>query len=256
MKLDRKKKFGQHFLKDEHVLQDIIAIIPVGYAGPILEVGPGGGALTEYLLAYSQEHGNEYLAYEIDDQKVKYLQKKFSEHKDKFRLVDFLQAPRPWEEFLLIGNFPYNISSQILFRMIEWKDSVPMMIGMFQKEVADRIVSAPSRKSYGILSVIVQAFYDADYVMTIGPEAFDPPPKVESAMVLCTSNNDKFRIQDTQRFIKFVKMGFAQRRKTLRNNFKTILPAEDLNDDFFGRRAESLSVEEWVSFYFKYHENE
>ncbi len=253
--LHHKKKFGQHFLRDSAVISDILSLIPEDYNGPILEVGPGGGALTEGLLDYTDSRDLPFLAVEIDEEKVQHLQKIFPEHKDQFLLSDFLDAPAPWDHFLLIGNFPYNISTQILFKMIEWKEKIPLMIGMFQLEVAARICAPHGSKTYGITSVITQTFYDTEIMMTIPAESFDPPPKVNSAVIVCTRQH-RYNIQDARRYSKFVKAGFAMRRKTLRNNFKPLLSSEELQNPIFDKRAEQLSVTEWVNLYLQYrHEN-
>ncbi len=249
--LNHKKKFGQHFLQDPDALDKIIALIPADYSGAIVEVGPGGGALTQHLLIYAEQHHCDFMALEIDLEKVNYLHKQYPESADKIILQDFLEAPLPYEDFLLIGNFPYNISTQIIFKTIEWKDHIPCLIGMFQLEVAERICSAPRNKSYGITSVITQTFYTTDLDFTLPPEAFDPPPKVSSAVIKCVRRSDAPDI-NTARYIKWVKAGFAMRRKTLRNNYKGQLTEEQLKDDVFDLRAEALSPDEWVDFYIKY----
>ncbi len=249
--LEKKKKFGQHFLIDDTALEHIMELMPPEYHGPVVEVGPGGGALTERLLPYCLEREMPFMAIEVDESKVQYLQQTYPEHKGQIVQQDFLESAVPFDEFLLIGNFPYNISTQILFRMLEWKEHIPMMIGMFQLEVAERICSQPSHKTYGITSVLTQTFYETDLVFTLGPEAFDPPPKVSSAVIRCT-RSDTFCIKNTPRYTKFVKAGFAMRRKTLRNNFKGILSSEQLVDDIFDKRAEALSPADWVELYKKY----
>ncbi len=249
--LSHKKKFGQHFLKDGAAIDEIIALIPADYDGPILEVGPGAGALTAHLLDYCVRRDLPFVAVEIDEEKVQYLQKQYPEHADQFLLTDFLEARAPWERFLLIGNFPYNISTQILFRMIEWKDKIHVMIGMFQLEVAQRICSPHGQKSYGITSVVTQTFYDTEIAFTLPPEAFDPPPQVSSAVIRCIRHH-RYDIRHTTRYIKFVKSGFAMRRKTLRNNFKSLLTSEQLTAEVFDLRAEQLSIDDWVSLYHTY----
>ncbi len=256
MKPKAKKKYGQHFLIDDHIIASILEAIPSDWSLPILEIGPGAGALTDPLLAFALSRELEYRAFEIDEDKVKLLQKKYPEWKSQFQLIDFLQSPSPWDSFLLIGNFPYNISSQIVFQMVDWKDEIPMMIGMFQKEVGERIAAAEGNKSYGILSIITQAFYDVELLFDVPPEAFVPVPKVDSVVLRCQNNSNRYMVKNASLFLKFVKLGFQQRRKTLRNNFKTVLDAEVLRSSFFDRRAESLSVEEWVDFYKKYRDDQ
>ncbi len=252
--LHHKKKFGQHFLVNDSVLKNIILLIPPDYRGAIVEVGPGAGALTEPLLKYIEKNHNPFIALEIDDEKVNYLHKKYPDQKNKIVLHDFLETELPYEEFLLIGNFPYNISTQILFKMIEWKEHIPCMIGMFQLEVAERICAIPRTKSYGITSVITQTFYTTELAFSLPPEDFDPPPKVSSAVIKCVRTSIH-SLHTPSRYIKFVKAGFAMRRKTLRNNFKGILDPEQLQDSVFDKRAEALSPDEWVDMYKKYRED-
>ncbi len=249
--LHHKKRFGQHFLKDDEALEKTLKLLPQDYKGAIVEVGPGGGALTDKLLPYCEQHGNDFIALEIDEEKVNYLHKNHPESKGQIILEDFLETSLPFEEFLIIGNFPYNISTQIIFKMIQWKDHVPYLIGMFQLEVALRLCSEPKRKTYGITSVITQTFYDTELEFTLPPEAFDPPPKVSSAVIKCIRHH-RFDIKNPTRYMSFVKSGFAMRRKTLRNNLKGILNGKQLEDEVFNLRAEALSPKRWVELYKEY----
>jgi 16S rRNA (adenine1518-N6/adenine1519-N6)-dimethyltransferase len=214
----------------------------------LLEVGPGGGAITKYLLAWPEV---DYRAIEIDDEKVQYLNKTLPEIKGKVLLQDILKADQPFDEhFSLIGNFPYNISSPILFKVLDWEPQVDEVIGMFQKEVAQRIASGPGSKVYGILSVLMQAFFRVEYLFDVHESCFTPPPKVKSGVLRFTNLHNPYGITDKRRFIILVKAGFNQRRKTLRNALKSVLPLGAITGDaIFDKRAEQLSVADFVSLY-------
>src|SRR5258706_5270932 len=176
-----KKSLGQHFLKDENICRKIIAVLEKQSFTNLLEIGPGGGALTKYLL---QIGSIDFKAIELDDEKVDYLLKTYPQLQGKIIHRDFLEIERPFEaRFTVIGNFPYNISSQILFKILDWKDHVECMIGMFQKEVAQRITAREGSKIYGVMSVLVQAFFDAEYLFEVQEKSFQPPPKIRSAVI-------------------------------------------------------------------------
>ncbi len=251
MEYTLKKSLGQHFLEDDTIIQQIIAALPVStdIGNQVLEVGPGAGALTQYLV---KQPSLNFKAVEIDREKVMYLLKKFPALKGRLIETDFLKMIPPFEgPFAIIGNFPYNISTQILFKILEWKDQVPEMVGMFQQDVALRIAAAPGNKVYGITSVLVQAFYEVEYLFDIPPEKFNPPPKVMSGLIRLKRKTSWPEMKDEQRFFLLVKMAFNQRRKMLRNAVKPLFDAAVLHDDIFLRRAETLSVEEFAQLTFR-----
>lgn len=251
MEYTLKKSLGQHFLEDDTIIQQIIAALPVStdIGNQVLEVGPGAGALTQYLV---KQPSLNFKAVEIDREKVMYLLKKFPALKGRLIETDFLKMIPPFEgPFAIIGNFPYNISTQILFKILEWKDQVPEMVGMFQQDVALRIAAAPGNKVYGITSVLVQAFYEVEYLFDIPPEKFNPPPKVMSGLIRLKRKTSWPEMKDEQRFFLLVKMAFNQRRKMLRNAVKPLFDAAVLHDDIFHRRAETLSVEEFAQLTFR-----
>jgi 16S rRNA (adenine1518-N6/adenine1519-N6)-dimethyltransferase len=245
-----KKSLGQHFLHDENVCRKIVEHVTHTPDIRVLEVGPGGGALTKYLLQWEDA---EYKAIEIDQEKVVYLKKTYPQLQDKIIMQDILQADAPFDkDFTVVGNFPYNISSPILFKVLEWEPQVNEVIGMFQKEVALRVASGPGSKVYGILSVLMQAFYKVTYLFDVNENCFTPPPKVMSGVLRFANLHNPFEINDKRRFINIVKAGFNQRRKTLRNALKSTLPAEALSDPLMDKRAEQLSVADFVGLYKKY----
>jgi 16S rRNA (adenine1518-N6/adenine1519-N6)-dimethyltransferase len=244
-----KKSYGQHFLNKESIAEQIARSLTLtnDYTS-IVEVGPGRGMLTKYLMEYTE---HDFKVVEADVDMVNYLAENYtslvpniiSEDFIKVNLNDYFK-----EQVAIIGNFPYNISSQIIFKMLEYKDQVPELVGMFQKEVAERIVSGPNCKAYGVLSVLVQAFYDAEYLFTVGPENFNPPPKVQSAVIRLTRKKDFKNLGcDEVRLKAVVKATFGMRRKMLRNTMKLFLPKNVIFDnDFFQKRPENLSVEEFI----------
>lgn len=235
-----KKSLGQHFLHNEQICQKIIAEVDRKPNLNLLEIGPGGGALTKYLLEWENVN---YKAIEVDEEKVAYLLQKYPAIQDKIFLTDFLKAEIPFEgDFTIIGNFPYNISSSILFKILDWESQVTEMVGMFQKEVAMRVASKEGNKVYGILSVLMQAFYEVEYLFDVAPGNFTPPPNVMSGILRLKHSGNPYNIQDKKAFIKFVKAAFSQRRKTLRNALKSNFPPDRLVDDIFNKRAEQLSV--------------
>ncbi|HEV2833348.1 MAG TPA: 16S rRNA (adenine(1518)-N(6)/adenine(1519)-N(6))-dimethyltransferase RsmA [Hanamia sp.] len=244
-----KKSLGQHFLKDENVVKKIMDALLKHSFNNLLEVGPGGGALTKHLV---QIPGIHFKAVELDEEKVMYLLKQFPSLQKDLIHKSFLNMDRPFDEpFTVIGNFPYNISTQILFKILEWKEYVPVVIGMFQKEVAERAAAKEGSKTYGVLSVLLQYYYDVEYLFSVGNECFTPPPKVQSGVIRLTSRKNYFPVKSERAFWVLVKTAFNQRRKTLRNGVKSLLPKEVLDNDFFNRRAETLSVEEFATLTFK-----
>lgn len=246
MEYSLKKSLAQHFLHDESICEQIVESLSAD-TKVLLEIGPGGGAITKYLIKKPFE---KYVCIELDKEKVTYLTKIYPELKDRIIHDDFLQAENPFEgKFNIIGNFPYNISTQIIFKVLDWKNDVHEVVGMFQKEVAQRIASKHGSKAYGIMSVITQCYYDVEYLFDVPPTCFNPPPKVMSGVIKLTRNNNPYDIDDYLKFKTFVKVAFNQRRKTLRNGLKSILPAEKLQDDIFSKRAEQLSVAEFVDLY-------
>lgn len=250
MKITLKKSLGQHFLKDEAMCQLIVAQPTYSPGLNLVEVGPGGGAITKYLV---QKTDINYRAIEIDEEKVLYLHQELPLIAGKIINIDFLKSPLPFgtEHFSIIGNFPYNISSQIMFKVYEWKDYVDEVVGMFQKEVAIRIAAAPNSKDYGILSVLIQAFYKVDYLFDVPPTCFNPPPKVMSGVIKLTPIGNPHNIENPDRFRKLVKQAFSQRRKTLRNALKGYWPNDAMKDEIFNKRAEQLSVADFVLLYNK-----
>lgn len=242
----RPKKFlGQHFLSDQNIARKIVASLSLPEASPILEIGPGTGVLTKYLL---QENSLVLKVIEIDFESVEYLKKNFP----TLTIIegDFLQMPLSsiFEvPFSIIGNFPYNISSQIFFKVLDHRNQVNQVVSMLQKEVAERIASPPGNKTYGILSVLLQAFYTIEYLFSVPPGVFIPPPKVMSAVIRLTRNERKALACDEALFFKVVKQGFNNRRKTLRNALKNLTLAADFTSlPIFNQRAEQLSVDEFV----------
>lgn len=246
-----KKSYGQHFLKNDSIAERIAdSLLQGGKTGQVLEVGPGTGMLTKHLLAHTEY---QTFAVEADRDMVDYLGKNYPQFAPE-RLVfkDFLEFdPVPVfgkNQFCLIGNFPYNISTQILFKLLDWRLQIPEMVGMFQKEVADRIVSKPGSKVYGITSVLAQAYYETEYLFTVERGSFNPPPKVLSAVIRLT-RKDGFELGcDENLFRQIVKTAFNQRRKMLRNTLKPFFPNELLMDDpYFQKRPEQLGWEEYQS---------
>ena len=249
MQYTLKKSLGQHFLKDEGICKMIVAALQENHLERLVEVGPGGGALTKYLLTLP---GIEFKAVELDDEKVVYLETAYPAIKGKIIHKSILEIDSPFEQdFTVVGNFPYNISSQILFKVLEWKEQVPVMIGMFQKEVAQRIVSQPGSKVYGILSVLVQAFYEVEYLFDVPPESFNPPPKVISGMIRLKRKTDPVLIKSERSLFILVKAAFNQRRKMLRNALKSLFDDEILEDELFNKRAEQLSIKQFAELTFK-----
>ncbi|MEP6594883.1 MAG: 16S rRNA (adenine(1518)-N(6)/adenine(1519)-N(6))-dimethyltransferase RsmA [Ginsengibacter sp.] len=244
-----KKLLGQHFLRDENIIKKIIDVLKQYSFKNLLEVGPGGGALTQHLVHLQDVN---FKAVELDQEKVDYLIKVYPQLSDKIINKSFLVIDRPFDEpFTIIGNFPYNISTQILFKILEWKNYVPYVIGMFQKEVAQRLASKGGSKVYGVLSVLVQYYYDIEYLFDVGNECFTPQPKVKSGVVRLTAVVNKLPVKSERAFRILVKTAFNQRRKTMRNAVKSLFPPEILQDELFARRAETFSVKEFADLTFK-----
>ncbi len=244
-----KKSLGQHFLKDENVITKIIEALQQHPFTNLLEVGPGGGALTKHLITLPNIN---FKAVELDAEKVEYLKKTYPTLKDKIIHQSFLDIEKPFKEpFTVIGNFPYNISTQILFKILDWKDDVPVVIGMFQKEVAQRAASKEGSKVYGVLSVLIQAYYDVEYLFDVNSDCFTPPPKVQSGVIRLTLKKEMLQAKSERAFIILVKTAFNQRRKTLRNAVKSLFTTEVLQDELFNKRAEALSVEDFAALTFR-----
>ena len=237
-----KKALGQHFLTDQNVARSIVAALEG--SGPVLEVGPGMGVLTQYLLERPEL---DLRVVEIDSESVEYLLQHFPQLSKGLYEGDFLRLPLEKlfsGEFAVIGNFPYNISSQIFFRILDFRAQVPQVVCMIQKEVAERIASGPGSKAYGILSVLLQAWYDIEYLFTVGEGAFLPPPKVKSAVIRLRRNSRTDLGCDELLFKKIVKAAFNQRRKTLRNSLKSI--GLEAPASYAALRPEQLSVEDFI----------
>ncbi len=249
MKLDpkAKKSYGQHFLIQQKIVDRIVDLILDQKSANILEVGPGKGALTEKLF----NSPNNFLAIDADPEMVEYLLVKFPNQKNKLILADFLRfnlnSLFNEESFLLCGNFPYNISTQILFKVYEHKNLIPEVVGMFQKEVAERICSVPGKKAYGIQSVLLQSCYDCEYLFTVEPDVFNPPPKVKSGVIRLKLNRTKKIVSKESDFRRVVKSAFNQRRKTLKNALKQLTSVMNEKGEmpFASKRAEELH---WTQF--------
>ena len=245
-----KKSYGQHFLKSEAISKGIAeSLTHQDLYQDVLEVGPGKGMLTKYLL----QKDFKLVVVEADRDMVFYLQKHFPELQGQIINEDFIKLELSHffkdRSFAIIGNFPYNISSQILFKMLDYKEQVPELVGMFQKEVAERIVASPGGKVYGVISVLIQAYYDGEYLFEVDRMNFVPPPKVQSAVIRLVRKKDQRLGCDYKLFRRVVKQAFSQRRKMLRNTMKSFFPKghELIKDSFFQKRPERLSVEEFVN---------
>ena len=266
-----KKALGQHFLVDLNIARKIVDALSTDH-DVVVEVGAGMGVLTQYLI---ENQLDKLQVVEIDKESVEFLKKKFPELEGHLILGDFLKydisqvsfRPKPIGEaekspaiegdfstplrsarndIAVIGNFPYNISSQIFFQILKYRNNVSECVGMIQKEVAERIAAAPGSKTYGILSVLLQAWYDIEYLFTVHENVFNPPPKVKSAVIRLKRNNVKELDCDEKLFVTVVKQAFNQRRKTLRNSLRPMIPAEIIDNEIFNKRPEQLSVQEFV----------
>ncbi|MDR2122968.1 MAG: 16S rRNA (adenine(1518)-N(6)/adenine(1519)-N(6))-dimethyltransferase RsmA [Flavobacteriaceae bacterium] len=255
MKVRPKKHLGQHFLTDCNIASRIVDSLTYQGYSSVLEIGPGMGVLTQFLL---QKKCTVFVA-EIDSESVEYLQVNYPLLNDRI-IGDFLKLNFQdifKEEFAVIGNFPYNISSQIVFKILENRHQIPEMTGMFQKEVAERIVAKKGSKIYGILSVLTQAYYQAEYLFTVHEKVFVPPPKVKSAVIRLQRYREDLEGIDDRLFVKIVKAGFNQRRKTLRNALKTLgIPVSLESYEFLSFRAEQLSVQDFIEITRLWKENQ
>ncbi len=252
-----KKYLGQHFLKDEEIAKKIAGTLSLKGYRNVIEIGPGTGVLTKYLL----KEGIDLVAMDLDADSIIYLNHSFAlEHpkvlqgKGSFKVIeaDFLNYDLHTlfgdDQFAITGNFPYNISTQIVFKMLEMRNQVPEFSGMFQKEVAQRICAKEGNKTYGILSVLTQAFYEAEYLFTVHPQVFDPPPKVQSGVLNLTRKKDYHLDCNEKLLFTVVKTAFNQRRKTIRNSLKTLGLSDNLKEDaIFDQRPEQLSVSEFIA---------
>jgi 16S rRNA (adenine1518-N6/adenine1519-N6)-dimethyltransferase len=244
-----KKSLGQHFLKDENICRKIVSALEQRPFSQLLEVGPGGGALTKYLI---QLQDIQFRAVELDEEKVVYLEKTYPALQDKIIHESFLDIEKPFAgKFTVVGNFPYNISTQILFRILEWKEDLECMIGMFQKEVAQRIAAKEGNKVYGVLSVLVQAFFSVEYLFDVQEQSFTPPPKVKSGVIRLLPLPSPVTMASEKMFFLLVKAAFNQRRKTLRNAVRGLFEEKVLADELFSKRAEQLTVREFGELSFK-----
>ena len=247
MKVSPKKYLGQHFLIDESIAYQIVDTFSLQPDEKVLEIGPGTGILTKILL---DRYGEKLIMIDIDSESTVYLKKKFPKYSQNIIQGDFLSmklATLHEGRIGIIGNFPYNISSQIFFRILENRSKVHFVVGMVQKEVGERISAGPGSKTYGILSVLLSAFYEIEYLFTVEPGVFDPPPKVRSSVLRLKRNNTLHLPCDEAFFTRIVKLGFQNRRKTLRNALKSLnLPEEIQKLGILGKRAEQLSVNEFT----------
>jgi len=240
-----KKHLGQHFLKDELIAKNIVDALLQSTDLPLIEIGPGTGVLTKYLI-----EKEKFFAVDIDTESIDFLKKAYPKHQDKILYGDFLKMRMDNlfpAKFAIIGNFPYNISSQIMFKVLDLRDRVDIVVGMFQKEVAERMAEGPGSKVYGILSVLLQAYYDIEYLFTVEPGAFTPPPKVKSAVIKFKRNATQKLNCDEKLFFIVVKTSFNQRRKTIRNSVKPLLhDGFDTTSKLFDKRPEQLSVAQFI----------
>lgn len=248
MTVKAKKHLGQHFLNDENIAKKIADTLSLNHYDTVLEIGPGMGVLTKYLL---QKKVTTYVI-EIDSESVDYLKNNYLNLSDRVIEQDFLKYDLNQvfndKPFAIIGNFPYNISTQIVFKMLELREQIPEFSGMFQKEVAQRICEKKGSKTYGILSVLTQAFYNAEYLFTVPPSVFNPPPKVDSGVLRLTRKQNYTLPCNEKLFFRVVKTAFQQRRKTLRNSLKVFNLSDVLRTNIiFSLRPEQLAVEEFIN---------
>lgn len=241
-----KKHLGQHFLTDQNIARNTVdALLEKDSQSPVVEVGPGTGVLTQYLIHAVPE----FFALDVDAESVTYLRQQYPEKSARLLLADFLEADLvqlAGPKFNVIGNFPYNISSQIMFRVLDERERIDYVVGMFQREVALRMAEKPGSKVYGILSVLLQAFYDIEYLFTVHENVFNPPPKVKSAVIRLTRNQVKKLACDEVLFRKVVKTAFNQRRKTIRNSVRALFNNNEIRHPLLDKRPEQLSVAQFV----------
>ncbi len=242
-----KKQLGQHFLKDKNIAQKIVESLESD-CSKVLEIGPGMGVLTQFLF---QNSSYKTIALDVDRESIDYLKRNYPEYENQIQFGDFLKADlRDYfnedEKVAIIGNFPYNISSQIFFKILDYKNNIPEAVGMIQKEVAERLASPPGSKQYGILSVLLQAYYDIEYLFTVHEQVFIPPPKVKSAVIRLKRNAVSQLGCDEQLFRKVIKAAFNQRRKMMRNSLKSLILSDDFEHPMMQKRPEQLSVAEFI----------
>ena len=243
-----KKSLGQHFLRDENIARKIVSSLRERPFTRLLEVGPGAGALTGLLLAIE---GIDFRAVELDEEKISYLLATWPSLAGKLIHGSILDIEKPFAgKFTVIGNFPYNISTQILFKMLDWKEELETMVGMFQKEVAQRVAAREGNKTYGVLSVLIQAFFEVEYLFEVSEQCFNPPPKVKSAVIRVTPRSAP-NFRDERTFFLLVKTAFNQRRKTLRNAVRSLFDPAALEDTIFNKRAEQLSIDDFARLTWK-----
>ncbi len=245
MRVKPKKHLGQHFLNDREVARKIVNAL--NSTQSVLEIGPGTGVLTQFLVELPDT--NLHLI-DLDQESIKYLEQHYTKLAGNIHFGDFLKEDSgKWfnQPYSVIGNFPYNISSQILFKVVDERNHIPEVVGMFQKEVAERVAEKPGSKAYGIISVLIQAYYDVTYLFTVDEHVFTPPPKVKSGVIRLVRNDREALPCDEKRFKTVVKVAFNQRRKTLRNSVKSLIPAHvDHTQPLFQQRPEQLSVEDFI----------
>ena len=249
-----KKALGQHFLVDLNIARKIVDAMSDD-VNTIIEVGAGMGVLTQYLIADRLE---KLHVVEIDTESIEYLKNVYPQLGDRLVHGDFLRTDLSkfaTEKMGVIGNFPYNISSQIFFQVLKYRNQVDEVVGMIQKEVAERIAAGPGSKTYGILSVLLQAWYDIEYLFTVHENVFNPPPKVKSAVIRMKRNNVSQLECDEKLFVTVVKQAFNQRRKTMRNSLRSLIPQEIIQDEIFNKRPEQLSVQEFIELTKKLEQN-
>jgi 16S rRNA (adenine1518-N6/adenine1519-N6)-dimethyltransferase len=244
-----KKSLGQHFLINESICVAIVNAILHENPLNLVEVGPGGGAITKYFL---QKENINFIAIELDNDKVQYLQKKYPTIKGKLINQSILEIEKPFAlNFSVVGNFPYNISTEILFKMLEWRAHVDCIVGMFQKEVAQRVAAKEGSKIYGVTSVLLQTYFSVEYLFDVPENAFKPPPKVKSGVIKLKPLTNPVDIKSYEKLSTLVKTAFNQRRKTLRNAVKSLFETSNLEDEIFNKRAEQLSVQDFAMLTYK-----
>lgn len=244
-----KKSLGQHFLRDENMCRKIVDALQEHPFSQLLEVGPGGGALTKYLIELPRV---DLKCVELDEEKVLWLQREYPVLKDKIIHRSFLDIEAPFTgPFTVVGNFPYNISTQILFKVLEWRSQVETCVGMFQKEVAQRVVAKEGNKVYGVISVLMQAFFEVEYLFEVHENCFNPPPKVKSAVIRMKPRTTLPDMRSERDLFLLVKTAFNQRRKTLRNAVRGIFDPAVLEDEIFNKRAEQLTIDQFAALTWK-----